>query len=103
MAKQEKQLKKVLYIFGNEQEFGQTLSNLIGLNPDLVIHHQFSTSTVRQKAPNAIAVPGQNNQPQFEAVIMCYIVYSNPGELVFMAAPEPGQDDQGKVKAKIIN
>jgi hypothetical protein len=88
--------KKVLYLFGNEQEFGQALSNIIGLNPDLVIHQQFTTSTVRQKNS-----PITNLEPPiFEAVIMAYLVYTNPTEIKIVPETEPGQDT-GKIKATL--
>ena len=88
--------KKVLYLFGNEQEFGQALTNIVGLNPDLVILQQFTTSTVRQRnSPIATTEP-----PIFEAVIMCYLIYTNPTDIKIMPDPEPGQDT-GKVKATL--
>jgi hypothetical protein len=95
MAKQ-KTAKSVIYLFGNEQEFGQIITNFFGLNPDVEVHCQFTTSTIRAKKQTIAAM-----QPEYETVIMSYIVFTNPGEIKIMPEGSPGDEQTGKVKANL--
>lgn len=95
MKKQE--TKKVLYLFGNEQEFGQALGNIVGLNPDLIIHKTFTTSKIRLKEENPLTLPKAPSV--YETVIMAYIVYTNPGDIKLVSDTAPGEAGADKIRA----
>ncbi len=78
MAKQ-KEPKKVLMVQGNQMEIGQALTNLYGMNPDLVIYNHFTTTGIRMLPQPKIITAG--SQQQYEPITIIYLVYTNPGDL----------------------
>lgn len=81
-----KQEKKVIGFMGNTAEIAQALTNIFGQNPDLVVHHTFTSQSVRQVQESGLAV---NQQTTYEPVIVVYIVYSNPGDLLGIDVKAP--------------
>lgn len=58
-------------------EVGQLLTNLYGLNPDIVVHNQIVTQALR-RVGGAIITQGQ---PDVEPISVIFLIYSNPGDV----------------------
>jgi hypothetical protein len=86
---------------GNTMEIGQALTNLYGLNPDITVHLHITSQGVRQTASKLVT---PNLQPQYEAVTIIFLVYTNPGGLKgFNITPININQEDGPVKAKLLN